>query len=539
MKKIWIIFIVAAVAALGTILIFKGAEIQYIFLITLDTTRADSIDYSLDDKRRTPNLARLAAEGIRFSHAYSQIPITLPAHCTMLYSQPPHTLNVYNNGQTVQASYPTVAQLLKNRHYGTGAVVSLGVLKAEFGLAKGFDRFLENFRPGTWHRSAEEVNHDAFRLIEETTARNRKQKKFFWLHYSDPHTPYSPPYYRGKLTLFLDGKQWSSYELTQEPMVKISLPLKPGAHDFSMQIDVPVEWDRESKFPIKYFEYHDFQIREPADPEDMEIRLPKTWRLQQVRGKTIYRSNATSDQILLLNHTAKPATVELSFIFKVMMGKAAQRRLYRESVAYLDRHLGYLFDFLKEKDLYDQSVFIVVGDHGEGLGEHKHYFGHIHYLNEIYVHVPLILAGKKLKQRGIRNQVVSLMDIAPTILDMADIDIPGFMQGRSLLKPGSSPRLILETYAPEAYFDSVSVMEFPYQIIYTPGRKNRKERIELIHLPTDKWGTRNTFAASDIKVKSGLLKEVMKVSKILNRDRGKPGTVPQRHRDMLKSLGYL
>ncbi len=541
MKKIGLIFAIFTAAAIAGLLLFKGAEVRYIFLITLDTTRADSIDYSLKSNRQTPNLARLAAEGVRFSQAYSQIPITLPAHFVIFHSLPPHVMKVTNNGQSAESAQPAVSRLLKNRGYHTGAVVSLGVLKGEFGLAKGFDRYEEHFSPGMWHRSAEEVNRQAFRLIGETLRGRDRQKAFFWLHYSDPHTPYSPPYYRGKLSIFFEGEERSVYAVTQEPMVRLKLALKPGPNELSLWVDIPPQWRQDPKFAVKYFEYHDFHLEAPGHLEGVDIRLPEEWRMQQVRGKKIYRANAPSEKILLVNTRQETVTVEIGFIFKVMVGKAGQRALYRESVAYMDRHLGCFIDFLKENNIYRRSVFIVVGDHGEGLGEHKHYFGHIHYLNKIYTHVPLIVAGPPLKQRGVKEQVVSLLDIAPTILDIAGIKIPGFMTGQSLLTPGDNRKLVLETYAPEAYVDACSLLDFPYQIIFTPGRKNKKERIELIHLPTDRWGIRNTFAAAatDGKMKSSLLNQVLKISKRLTEAKEKIGPVSERHREMLKSLGYL
>jgi arylsulfatase A-like enzyme len=541
MKKIGLIFIIFITAALAGLLLFKGAEIRYIFLITLDTTRADAIDYSLKGNLQTPNLARLAAEGVRFNQAYSQIPITLPAHFVIFHSLPPHVLKVYNNGQTVEVAQPALSRLLKSHGYRTAAVVSLGVLKAEFGLARGFDRYGEQFNPDMWHRSAEEVNRQAFGLIRGTLRGRKNQNAFFWLHYSDPHTPYSPPYYSGTLSVLLEGQERAAYAATQEPVAKLKLPLKPGPNEVSLRVDVPHQWRQDPKLAVKYFEYHDFRLEAPGHLKDVDIRLPQEWRMQRVRGKTIYRTNAPSETILLVNNRPETLTVEIDFIFKVMVGKAGQRALYRESVAYMDRHLGHLIDFLKENDMYRRSVFIVVGDHGEGLGEHKHYFGHIHYLNKIYSHVPLIVAGAGLKQRGVSDQVVSLLDIAPTILDIAGVEIPGFMTGQSLLKPGDNRKLLLETYVPEAYYDACSLLDFPYQIIYTPGRKDKKERVELIHLPTDHWGIRSIFAAAatDGKVKSSLLKEVLKISRRLSGARGKTGPVPERHRDMLKSLGYL
>ena len=76
-----------------------NSQPRAIFLITLDTTRADHIDYSLTNNLQTPHLAELASRGQYFENAYSLIPITLPSHASMFYSLPPHQLKLYNNGQ--------------------------------------------------------------------------------------------------------------------------------------------------------------------------------------------------------------------------------------------------------------------------------------------------------------------------------------------------------------------------------------------------------------------------------------------------------
>ena len=111
----------------------------YIFLITLDTTRADHINYSLSQNDVSPNFARLASNGVFFRNAYSIIPITLPSHASMFYSLPPYVLKIYNNAQKQDVSNASLAEILKSKGYRTGAVVSLGVLNSQFGLNKGFE----------------------------------------------------------------------------------------------------------------------------------------------------------------------------------------------------------------------------------------------------------------------------------------------------------------------------------------------------------------------------------------------------------------
>jgi arylsulfatase A-like enzyme len=80
-KLLWLLPPLLALAFF--LLFFKRQAPQYIFLITLDTTRADAIDYATTGNSSTPNLAALAAAGLRFENAYTIIPITTPSHAAM------------------------------------------------------------------------------------------------------------------------------------------------------------------------------------------------------------------------------------------------------------------------------------------------------------------------------------------------------------------------------------------------------------------------------------------------------------------------
>ena len=216
----------------------------------------------------------------------------------------------------------------------------------------------------------------------------------------------------------------------------------------------------------------------------------------------------------------------------------SRKYLYRKQIQYMDRQIGKLIDRLKAKGIYNDSLFVIMGDHGEGLGEYKQHYGHIHYLNKVYTRVPLIVAGGALKERGANPRVASNLDIAPTILDAASIKQPKYMKGASLLKESPSPKLVLETYSPEAYFDAFSIIDYPHQIIFYPGRE--KDKVEFIDLEQDKYGIRNTFMTTEAKKeKTKLYNNVLKVSRIFISQKGKIGKVSETHKKMLESLGYL
>ncbi len=109
------------------------------------------------------------------------------------------------------------------------------------------------------------------------------------------------------------------------------------------------------------------------------------------------------------------------------------RAAYKGGILYADNELSRLVSALERFGLSERTVLIVTSDHGEAFGEHG-VVGHGRHLIEELLHVPLLVRAPDLAPRGGRvGQAVSLVDIAPTILDLADLPTPPTMQGRSLV----------------------------------------------------------------------------------------------------------
>lgn len=508
---------------------------EYVFLITLDTTRADHIEFSTQDNQLTPNLASLAKEGIIFSNAYSLIPITLPSHASMFYSLPPHLLKIYNNQQINSTTHPSVARLFKEKGFRTGAVISLGVLGSGFGMSDGFDSYRENFKPSIWYRRADEVTQDALDMIKAAG----NQKSFFWIHYSDPHAPYAPPDYRGDFSIFFNDDKIFSCKSIEQPLVELEMLAMPGENTLAMSTRVPYSPLRKSKAVMMGINYMNFELSTDCETRELDVIYPKEWKNITPRGKFHYFSRKRNTKTVFINRSGQPIKIRIKFNYKIMLNRKSVLMLYRQEVQYMDQKIGELINFLKENNLFEKSFFVVMGDHGEGLGEHRKCVGHIHYLNKLYLHVPLFISGKGIKNRGtIDKSLVSNLNIAPTLLDISGITKPEFMQGSSLLGVRQSDRLLLETYAPEAYSDGFSIIKFPYQIIYYPQEADKK--FEFIDLKNDRLGIQNLYSQhKHQKIETDLINSVMKISKELLKMKKIPGGMTPKQIDILKSLGYL
>lgn len=169
-----------------------------VLLITLDTTRADRIGAYGFDGIRTPVIDRLASEGVLFKNAYTSVPLTLPAHCTLMTGLYPPGHGVRNNGNYVlPAETSTIAEILSEKGYATAAFIGSFVLDSQFGLSQGFETYYDSFKGeekeergyfAYIERSGGEISDLACDWLESGSS-----PFFLWLHYYDPHYPYNPP----------------------------------------------------------------------------------------------------------------------------------------------------------------------------------------------------------------------------------------------------------------------------------------------------------------------------------------------------------
>lgn len=157
-----------------------------IILVTFDTTRADRLGcygYRVAD---TPNIDAFARQAVLFENAVTAVPVTSPAHASMMTGLSPLRHGVRNNGSFVlREQHTTLAERLRARGYRTAAFVSAFVLHRQFGLSQGFDFYDDDL---VNERSAAETTRRAVAWLQEAGA----EPVFLWVHYFDPHTPWAP-----------------------------------------------------------------------------------------------------------------------------------------------------------------------------------------------------------------------------------------------------------------------------------------------------------------------------------------------------------
>lgn len=174
-----------------------------IILIVIDTLRTDHVGCYGYQRNITPNIDRLAQEGILFKNAISAAPWTLPSIASILTSQYPSVLGVRDKLTVLDRRFPLLPKVLKQYNYTTHGIFAAGNLLPQLGFGRGFDDYYDR---RSRRRGAGIVSPDVTREAVSLLRKSHKQPFFLFLHYFDPHYNYILhkqydyyPDYRGKV----------------------------------------------------------------------------------------------------------------------------------------------------------------------------------------------------------------------------------------------------------------------------------------------------------------------------------------------------
>lgn len=465
----------ALAAALAAAAVASGCgtspPIRRVVLVVIDTLRADVVGAWGGDAA-TPNLDRLAAEGVRFAAARSHAPITAPSHAALFTSRVPSETAVRTNGDRLDPELETWAERLAGQGFDTAGFVSLGVLKRKFGFGRGFASYTDDFGLDWW-RAADDLNRDVLPWVDSATA-----PFFLWVHYSDPHEPYAPP-----------DRDYPSIRLTGDGRELGALPADGHRRR------VAVAWTgRQLRLRFS-----------AAAPPLADGALVTIEAVSGGGGVTVEAGpgmfpffpdqevanfvTALPGELVLERPDDPPSAGDAAFVTLVVDLKLpieATRELYRAEVEHVDRELGRLLDRLRNRFGDDGTLVVVVGDHGEGLGDH----GLVHHVEQLYdslLHVPLLFWAPGVLPAGVVvGEPVGLVDVWPTVAALLGQEPPEGARGRSLLPllrgvGGSSPPFLAQTFRPEASHDLQALLADGHKLVRDPAAG----RLELYDLRDD------------------------------------------------------
>lgn len=167
-----------------------------VILISIDTCRADHLSCYGDSRNTTPHMDAFAREGMLFTNVISPVPITLPAHSSMLTGTNPPYHGAHDNiAYQLAESNVTLAEALREHGYETAAFVASFVLDPRFGISQGFETYDAQFhsKPGVQRFLSQRPAGAVNRVVTTWLGEEPAQPFFLFVHYYDPHYPYTPP----------------------------------------------------------------------------------------------------------------------------------------------------------------------------------------------------------------------------------------------------------------------------------------------------------------------------------------------------------
>lgn len=539
-------------ASLLSVAILTHVAISYrsynVILITVDTQRPDYFSCYNPEAASTPNIDFIASKGIRFTRAFSLIPITMPAHTAIFTSHYPHQVKVFNNGDRFHHNVPMFTDIMEEHGYTTGGFISLGVLSSTFGLAQGFDQYDDDFSKmnGRSYKIASEVNEVAVPWIEKN-----KDKKFFaWIHYSDPHEPYIPADAPPDTEILVNGESNTKFCIAKKEKVSILFTAKPGENRIDFRAIALADDPASAELP----RFIDRNVS-VTPTQGVELLFDERWESTRLRTGAEVHIFEEHASVNLVNKSTVPQAVQIRFSGGIWDRRAnVVRHNYSTEVQYVDTYVGLLWKRLEELKLLHKTIVIITADHGEGLKTHG-IFGHVDKLWNETTHIPLIVYYPWLGHQGkVEETLTNQLDIMPTILNLAHVRTEKPMEGRSLkyylsrspidwmiTRPLKRKWTFASTYYPEAAHNSYSITDGFTKIIHTPTKRNWAW--EAYDMKVDPLEKKNIARLDPKRFRSqaqirALLEEYRKDCEVAHTNRESPA-LSEEEAEMLRALGYV
>ncbi|MCE9593972.1 MAG: sulfatase-like hydrolase/transferase [Planctomycetes bacterium] len=445
-----------------------GPRRPNIVFVVIDTLRADHAD-SERGKARTPAIDALARDGVAFPNAFAHTPTTLPSHTTTFSSRLPFETGVRTNGQPVPKDLPLLAGWLEKNGYATEAAVSLASMWPTTD-GRGLDRGFKRYDKGRWSVTrGDDLNHTLDTALDELP---EEQPFFLFAHYSDPHEPYDAHGATERFAAFhLDGRDFGGACTSETSQTRREFILPPGVHQLTIASP--------AAFEVRSLEF-------TAPDVDVSWTFASGTLHEPIKGATVNITNPAPGNV----------TCTASIWLHDALPNDEVPLRYRGEVEYADRCLGELLGGLKRRGLYDSSIIVVTSDHGEGLGEHATW-GHIVHLYDELLHVPLViklpstLPGREGLE-GAKLDLVRLIDVAPTLLDLVDLPPLEGQRGTSLLKSGVDRLLVGQTQLTDGSGELFCVRDKHFKMIYAPAT----DHWEMYDLEKDPLELGDVFATA-------------------------------------------
>lgn len=325
----------------------------------------------------TPNIDRLAGEGMRFAANYCNSPVCTPSRQSFLTGQMPHSAGVTVLRTSLDPEKPTVAKHLKKAGYQTAVFGKMHLNRADAPGLYGFDHMMtEAAINGGWRKAGGKPVPPDVR-VQQLPWRPFQTPAGQWLNAENlPH----PKYDEGMRSRFLVN-----------------------------QVDNYLQENKDKQFALWV------SLQEPHSPFDFPVD-GQHFKGEQFKAPRVGPEDAW----------------QIPLIFKDLSDeqKSGIIAAYHNSARYLDTNLGRVLDLLKKYNLEDNTFVVYMADHGYSLGQHGRFEKHCGY--DPALRVPLIMRWPGRIRKGAVTEFTESVDVPHTILDMLGAPELPLQHGQSL-----------------------------------------------------------------------------------------------------------
>jgi arylsulfatase A-like enzyme len=456
-----------------------------VVLITMDTVRADHLSVYGYQRDTTPNLREFARKATIYTRAVSPADFTLPSHASIFTGLYPswhgaqYSPPEYPFGRPLASTQVTLAGLLRASGYRTAATV------ANYAYLNPMEGMAQGFSV-----------YDAREI-----ARLSESARPFYLREGA----------RRILSLVIDTRMF--YAITRRA---------GDINQFAFAQLEQFKRDRPFFLFLNYMDAH----RPYLPPPPFDVRYP---------GRDRLFSPSTHEKAWKAVNSGKRSLTDAERNHLISQ--------YDGGIAYLDLEIGNLLVWLREMGLYETALIIITSDHGEAFGKHQLMEHAVSSVYQEHVHVPLLVKYPGQHQPQESSALASLVDLMPTILDIAGISVPAAVQGKTLRSPRtgvadvvySEATTITTLYDLNPRFRGIRRALFagPLKLItWTAGAP------ELYDLATDPREEHNLYRADDPRAIE-LMSKIGDWTKAIPRYVAQPGKLDKAGIERLKSLGYV
>ena len=358
-----------------------------VLFVVLDTLRPDHLGLHGYERPTSPNLDAFAEQCLVFDAAQSAAPWTAPALISLMTSLYPdaHAVTDYPDPGRLSNAATTLAEILSDEGYATAAFTEGAYASGVFGLDKGFDLF----PPPPESDMASRIAPNIDRFLAWLGTHDQAQPFFALFHTYEPHTPYHAP----------------------PEFVELMKPGYDEVAEHARRDEIVARWNRDKfldREDLQFVYHHNFhcsdELRQTVDDVPGMFSLALQYRVGARDGQGPTPQEVATDY-------------------------------YDAEIRYADDQMQRVWSALDDLDLADNTIVIIISDHGEGLGEHGLTARHGKSLHDELLRIVLMMRvpGRGYTPRRIPG-IVRSVDVMPTVLELTGTSLDGVkFQGESLV----------------------------------------------------------------------------------------------------------